>query len=93
MDPAAAVKGEMRFFRKKNQPGGGPSGGSPSDREIPRPPLAPLPPIPAGRMAVGAGCFYACDAGGGDWTLLIRHNHNRSGAGSQGQNAFFPKIS
>ena len=64
MDPAAYVKGKMRFFRKKNQPGGGPSGGSPSDREIPRPPHAPLPPIHAGRRAAGAGCFYACGGRG-----------------------------
>lgn len=61
MDPEAAVKGEMRFFLKKNQPGGGPPGGSPSDREIPRPPPAPLPPIPARRGAAGAGCFYASE--------------------------------
>ena len=64
MDPAAAVKGEMRFSRKKNQPGGGPSGGSPPDREIPRPPHAPLPPIHAGRRAAGAGRFCACGGRG-----------------------------
>ena len=47
----------MRFFRKKNQPGGGPPGGSPFDREIPRPPLEPLPPIPARRGDAGGRLF------------------------------------
>ena len=53
MDPTAAVKGEMRFSRKKNQPGGGPPGDAPPDREIPRPPLGPLQPIPARRGLPG----------------------------------------
>ena len=64
MDLTPAAEGETRFSRKKNQPGGGPSGGSPSDREVPRPPLAPPHQIHAGRGAAGAGRFCACDAGG-----------------------------
>lgn len=86
MDPAAAVKWEMRFFRKKNQPGGGPSGGSPSDREIPRPPHAPLPPIPAGRGLPGPVASARAGVGPG-WL------HNGSGGGRRGQNALSPKIS
>ena len=82
MDPTAAVKGEMRFFRKKNQPGGGPSGGSPPDREIPRPPHAPLPPFPARRGADVAGRFCACDAGG--------RFHDGSKRGRRGAECAFP---
>ena len=69
----------MRFFRKKNQPGGGPPGGSLCDREIPRPPHAPLPPIHAGRGAAGAGCFCACDAGAGSVWLHDGSNGRRGG--------------
>ena len=88
MDPKAAVKGETRFFRKKNQPGGWPPGGALPDREIPRPPPAPLPPIPAGRGAAGAGCFCACDAAGQD---LFGSMMDPTGAGAG--NAFSPKFS
>ena len=69
MDPTAVVKRETRFSRKKNQPGGWPPGGAPPDREIPRPPPAPLQTIPARRGAAGAGCFCACDAGGASMRL------------------------
>ena len=73
----------MRFFRKKNQPGGGPPGGSPSDREIPRPPFEPLPPIPARRRAAGAGCFYACEGRLHDGFTMD------PAAAAEWQNAFF----
>lgn len=60
----------MRFFRKKNQPGGGPPGGRLHDREIPRPPHAPLPPIHAWRRAAGAGCFCACGGRGLNGSMM-----------------------
>ena len=79
----------MRFSRKKDQPGGWPPGGALLDREIPRPPLGPLPPFPARRGADGAGCF--CAREGRLYAPSCRF-HKGSGAGSGAENAlsFFP---
>ena len=76
----------MRFFRKKNQPGGGPPGGSLPDREIPRPPLGPLQPIPAGRGLTGPVASARATRG----ALMCLHKGSGAGSGAENALSFFP---